>query len=485
MTTIIKGSGGGAKYLGDATVAEVMAGKKFYSNDKTLKTGTAQKKAAQTYTPGTANQTIPAGVITTGVQTILGDTDLKPENIRDGIDIFGKVGILREVANVEYADVVPSSFNLTIEKSPGQGTSAYNQHIGVFNDDPIIYGGTQSASSASTSRLYVHKIDLDGFRVTLPNLTMGGYQTGYFIDFKDYFLIAGQGGVNQGRKVDKYDSDYVKTVLPDLSSDAVTSSYADTRMIWRFPTCAIIIVYASSAWRFLKVDKSGVYTLLSVSTDIASRFRTCAVYELNGSYVCVDDGVLYVLQENGDVYQVSSSLLVRLNRGFVRNEIIYTGGPGASADRRWVTIDKFFNIIETSYFYDSNVSSEHQLFTDALKNSVAVYVAVASTPSRFVISTIGNYKRIERLTLTAENTGLNSGLDLDYRFARNSVCVIFRIPEAVWFLKVLLHYRLYMPIGSNYSFVGEPEMTVVDPEALITCTGQTLYGNAKIKGGTV
>lgn len=49
-------------------------------------------QAAQTITPGTTNQTIPAYRWTTGAQTILGDADLVAENIKKDITIFGVTG---------------------------------------------------------------------------------------------------------------------------------------------------------------------------------------------------------------------------------------------------------------------------------------------------------------------------------------------------------------------------------------------------------
>lgn len=49
-------------------------------------------QAAQTITPGTTPQTIPAGKYTTGVVTVEGDANLLPENIQAGIEMFGVVG---------------------------------------------------------------------------------------------------------------------------------------------------------------------------------------------------------------------------------------------------------------------------------------------------------------------------------------------------------------------------------------------------------
>ena len=50
------------------------------------------KKAAQTITPGTADQTLAAGQYLNGAQTIKGDANLLAENIRNGVSIFGVTG---------------------------------------------------------------------------------------------------------------------------------------------------------------------------------------------------------------------------------------------------------------------------------------------------------------------------------------------------------------------------------------------------------
>ena len=52
------------------------------------------RQAAKTYTPGTSNQTIPAGTFLTGAATIAGDADLTVGNIKKGVNIFGKTGTL-------------------------------------------------------------------------------------------------------------------------------------------------------------------------------------------------------------------------------------------------------------------------------------------------------------------------------------------------------------------------------------------------------
>lgn len=50
------------------------------------------RKAAETITPGTANQTIAANQYLTGAQTIKGDGNLSAGNIKKGVSIFGVAG---------------------------------------------------------------------------------------------------------------------------------------------------------------------------------------------------------------------------------------------------------------------------------------------------------------------------------------------------------------------------------------------------------
>lgn len=51
-------------------------------------------QGAQTITPGTADKTIASGKYLTGAQTIKGDANLLPANIKSGVSIFGVAGTL-------------------------------------------------------------------------------------------------------------------------------------------------------------------------------------------------------------------------------------------------------------------------------------------------------------------------------------------------------------------------------------------------------
>lgn len=63
-----------------------------YHNGSGKVTQSVPTKGEQTYTPGRSNQVIGANQWLSGAQTILGDPNLKPENIKKGVPIFGNVG---------------------------------------------------------------------------------------------------------------------------------------------------------------------------------------------------------------------------------------------------------------------------------------------------------------------------------------------------------------------------------------------------------
>lgn len=78
----------------DAGAADLLSGRTAYVNGEKV-TGSISSKAAATYTPAAADQTIEAGQYLSGAQTVRGDANLKAENIKQGASIFGVAGALK------------------------------------------------------------------------------------------------------------------------------------------------------------------------------------------------------------------------------------------------------------------------------------------------------------------------------------------------------------------------------------------------------
>jgi hypothetical protein len=93
-----------------ATAAQMLAGAKAYVNG-ILVTGTIPSKGAQTYTPGTTNQIINAGQYLSGNQTIQGSANFVEGNIKDGVNLFGKIGNYKASLNVVGSAVNFTEFN--------------------------------------------------------------------------------------------------------------------------------------------------------------------------------------------------------------------------------------------------------------------------------------------------------------------------------------------------------------------------------------
>ena len=71
-------------------------------------------QGAQTITPGTADKTIAAGRYLTGTQTIKGDANLLPANIKSGVSIFGVAGTLEEGSG-GGSGVTPTNCTVTVK----------------------------------------------------------------------------------------------------------------------------------------------------------------------------------------------------------------------------------------------------------------------------------------------------------------------------------------------------------------------------------
>lgn len=86
---------GGLTRQDEATARQWMVAGHSLKNGRVQ--GTVPARAAGSITPGTASQTIPAGVYLAGAQTIEGSAALVPENIREGAEIFGVAGTVKPI----------------------------------------------------------------------------------------------------------------------------------------------------------------------------------------------------------------------------------------------------------------------------------------------------------------------------------------------------------------------------------------------------
>lgn len=104
------------------------------------------KKSAQTYTPGTSNQTIGSGQYLSGAQTIKGDSNLVAGNIRSGVSIFGVTGtvVAASSPNLQTKTVTPRTSSQTVR--PDSGYDGLSQ-VTVNGDSNLVSGNIVSGKT--------------------------------------------------------------------------------------------------------------------------------------------------------------------------------------------------------------------------------------------------------------------------------------------------------------------------------------------------
>lgn len=120
-------------------------------------TGTIQSQAAQTITPGTADKTIASGKYLSGAQTIKGDANLLPENIKNGISIFGVTGTYESSGSSGGKNVAQGTIT-------GAGAEAVTINTGLSSVATfVLYAKTVTGSTSGVLSLYY---DADSTRAT-------------------------------------------------------------------------------------------------------------------------------------------------------------------------------------------------------------------------------------------------------------------------------------------------------------------------------
>lgn len=140
----------------DVTAGKMLSGIVGYTNNGKV-TGSIQSQAAQTITPGTVDQTISSGKYLSGAQTIKGDANLLPENIKSGISIFGVTGTYESSGSSGGKNVAQGTIT-------GAGSEAVTIDTGLSSVATfVLYAKTVTGSTSGVLSLYY---DADSTRAT-------------------------------------------------------------------------------------------------------------------------------------------------------------------------------------------------------------------------------------------------------------------------------------------------------------------------------
>jgi len=109
-----------------------------YHNGSGKVTQSIATKAAATYAPGTTDQTIASGQYLSGTQTIKGDANLKAENIKSGVSIFGVTGTASSTSGIpeKWKVAIGNKYYTSTTQSSNSCTGQHIYFEGMAN--PIL-----------------------------------------------------------------------------------------------------------------------------------------------------------------------------------------------------------------------------------------------------------------------------------------------------------------------------------------------------------
>ena len=161
----------------DATAANILTGKTAYVNGVKI-TGSISSKAAESYTPGTADRTIAAGQYLSGAQTIKGDANLVAGNIKSGVSIFGVAGTYEgsggASGGIQAQHITSASDTITISGSGTVKVWGYGYYSsGMYTKTTYAFVGdgyyTASSYGTPSKHSATFGINADGTLSGLPS----------------------------------------------------------------------------------------------------------------------------------------------------------------------------------------------------------------------------------------------------------------------------------------------------------------------------
>lgn len=186
-------------------------------------------QAAKTITPTTSNQTIAAGTYLTGVQTIKGDSNLKAENIKSGISIFGVDGTLTEDSGgIDTSDATATADKIFLDETAyvdgEKVTGTFTIDNEISSQDNLIsrLRGALNGKAGNGLETYTLTVSIEGLDydahvicTTLNNGVIGRFiKTFRYEDGQNqYFVIE---NVICGSSVIVYDDDWYDCELENI-----------------------------------------------------------------------------------------------------------------------------------------------------------------------------------------------------------------------------------------------------------------------------
>ena len=260
-------------------------------------------RAATTWKPSTSAQSIPSGTYLTGTQTIEGDTNLAPQNIRAGVSIFGVGGALsvQSLGGYTKPDIQNNGI-ITRYKVVKQGETALNlngksngmyqvlqRYIGyqrssgdeicdIFyvdnNMNNLIFCKSKGTASSSHNQDYYHYLQY----VNLNTFTTTSYESSTYLPLDQ---------VGSGKKYQSIprtgNTKYGKLVINEFrNGDSSGNSYCYESTI-RLQTKALtydLLTLKHYGWLFNYSASSDTFTTIENRKEGSKNYQYKTVYKI-------------------------------------------------------------------------------------------------------------------------------------------------------------------------------------------------------------
>lgn len=348
----------------------VSAGTAGNANVTGEKTFNLTVKAAQTYTPGTADQTInvsgaSTGFYVTGVQKILGDANLVPGNIKSGVSIFGVVGTLTSIA-VDDPDVDNAAVAQILE-----GYEAFDKNGGTLTGTMPDFTGANITSSATSGKTITFTLNSAG---TLYTIKMFAGSTGYVVQNSTYIT-----DTVAASTLDK------ASITPSLTAQTatITAGYYPSNRTVTVAAMTQGAVTTPATTIQVAPSLSTTYTTNKGYKITVSKTQSVTPTVTTAGYIAAADptaGTITVA-DNGEVYVAQSTLSTSSVTPSTTSAQTVTIGAGYYPTSRTVTVGK---VTVGSIALGASVTSNTIVMTDSNASSVSIGATAQPSGTNYI-----------------------------------------------------------------------------------------------------
>lgn len=166
-------------------------------------TGTIPSKTAETIIPTTEDQTIAAGQYLAGAQTIKGDVNLRPENIRKGVTIMGVEGTMKASVFDYLVTTEEGKFYTKSEPIPKGAKVELDivEEFQILTYDDIRPSDDSGNCVSDVYEYKMYQLDQNRFIVITDGQIVGNYSSRPYYSYAAIFTIDDNGGTTRSNWV--------------------------------------------------------------------------------------------------------------------------------------------------------------------------------------------------------------------------------------------------------------------------------------------